>query len=493
MTQAANTGRSWRRVVIAGPDLDRRAEVATAVVDAVRRGFPVVEHVRCPKPRRSGRPQGKVGAILQVLRAAFRYWRTQQRRGRPPLDGGGVLVIEGSWFDLLLHPRQHGLRHSVIDLGRFLAMVVPRVDLLVIVDASSSPPPRPGAASPDWGPWAWGQYAGWLARQKVEETRLADGGADAIGRAAVECLRSEPARDALRWAQAPFRRPARDVRATIGPEGATAAALPGSTTRAGRVVLATNQAMLARGLAAPTAAPVDDLVELCAEIGVDAGGLAAFSSPERGRIMVAVAREGMKAVLKIGARDDAGLRREGEALERIQPPGRSFEVPKLLWKGAWGDHFVLAMVAIEHRGMPPATADDVADLCVSLYGADGAGGPVIHGDLAPWNLLATDNGLVVADWEHARFEPDPMTDLTHFVVQDGIRRRHDPVWVASQLAAPGSPGWRYLEAIGVPPEQAAELARRYLVGSNAYGEYAKRVVTALVPATRPQGMGAPRL
>lgn len=489
MTGAADTTRAWRRVVIAGPDLARRAEVAAAVVTAARREFAVVERVRCRGPSRSGRPHRKVGTLLHVLLTALRYWRCQSRRGPPATAGGRLLVIEGSWFDPLLHPREHGLSTSVIGLGRFLAVLLPRADLLVIVDASSSPPERPVAVSPDWGPWAWGQYAGWLAHHQLEEARLAGGDADAIGPAAVDLLHTEPGRGALRWAEAPISRRMRDVRATIGPEGTVAVALPVSTSPAGRAALAINQTLLARGLAAPAVAPVDDLTELCVEIGIEPGGLAAFSSPERDRIMVAVARDHVEAVLKIGSLDDAGLRREAEALERIQPPDGAFDVPDLLWKGAWRDRFVLAMAAVEHRGIPRVTADDAADLCVSLYQADGAGGPVIHGDLAPWNLLATDRCLVVLDWDRARFEPDPMTDLTRFILQDGARHGHDPADVASRLVAPGSPGWRYLEAIGLAPEQATELARRCLMGSDMYADYAKRVATALLPAPNHRDSG----
>lgn len=151
MNEAPGTEQSWRRVVVAGPDLARRAEVAVAVVTAARREFAVVEHVRVPRPRRSGRPRRRLGALLHVLFVALGYWRAQSRRGPPSTGGGGLLVIEGSWFDLLVHPREHGLPTGVIELGRFLALLVPRADLLVTVDSASSPPARPGAVSPDWG------------------------------------------------------------------------------------------------------------------------------------------------------------------------------------------------------------------------------------------------------------------------------------------------------------------------------------------------------
>lgn len=486
MTGVAHTRRAWRRVVIAGPDLDRRAEVAAAVLDAAARQYTLVEHVRPTRPSAPGAPRGAGAASLLVFRTVLRHWRAQRRRRTPVAAGEGVVVIEGSWFDLLLHPAEHGLSTSAIGVGRFLGVLMPRADLIVIVDGSSSPPRRPGTVSPDWAPWAWGQYAGWLGRQTIEESRLADGGAGAIGRAVLDRLRTTPGQHALRWAEAPFSRRKRDVRATVGPGGAAALALPVSTNWAGRTALALNQALVIRGAAPPTVAPVDDLAALCVEIGIDPGGLAAFSSPERGRIMVAVASDdGLRGVLKIGSLDDVGLRREAEALERVQPPEGTFEVPVLLWQGAWGGQFVLAMAAIEHHGIPRVTDEGVAELCVHLHRADGAGGPVVHGDLAPWNLLATTRCLAVVDWEHVRFEADPMSDLAHFMVQHGARLRCDPADTAARLTAPGSPGWRYLEAIGVPPEQAAEHARRCLLRSEAPTGYAQLVVNALQPETDP--------
>lgn len=43
--------------------------------------------------------------------------------------------------------------------------------------------------------------------------------------------------------------------------------------------------------------------------------------------------------------------------------------------------------------------------------------PLAHNDLAPWNLLLTDNGWYLLDWEEARIDGDPFFDMFHFLIQ----------------------------------------------------------------------------
>jgi aminoglycoside phosphotransferase (APT) family kinase protein len=40
-----------------------------------------------------------------------------------------------------------------------------------------------------------------------------------------------------------------------------------------------------------------------------------------------------------------------------------------------------------------------------------------HGDCAPWNLLRTDDGWVLVDWESAVEEAPPFFDVCHWMVQ----------------------------------------------------------------------------
>ena len=63
-----------------------------------------------------------------------------------------------------------------------------------------------------------------------------------------------------------------------------------------------------------------------------------------------------------------------------------------------------------------ALPDEVARAMGAFFGGygDGALGPT-HGDFAPWNLLETEGGWVLVDWEEARDRDRPFFDLFHYL------------------------------------------------------------------------------
>jgi hypothetical protein len=56
--------------------------------------------------------------------------------------------------------------------------------------------------------------------------------------------------------------------------------------------------------------------------------------------------------------------------------------------------------------------------------SDGSRSGAAHGDFAPWNLLRTESGWGLIDWESFRAEAPPFYDLFHFLLQShaGLRR-----------------------------------------------------------------------
>jgi aminoglycoside phosphotransferase (APT) family kinase protein len=47
-----------------------------------------------------------------------------------------------------------------------------------------------------------------------------------------------------------------------------------------------------------------------------------------------------------------------------------------------------------------------------------------HGDFAPWNIIDTDNGPVLLDWEYASFDGNPIADYCHFrLIQQVLNHR----------------------------------------------------------------------
>jgi hypothetical protein len=72
------------------------------------------------------------------------------------------------------------------------------------------------------------------------------------------------------------------------------------------------------------------------------------------------------------------------------------------------------------RARPWMLPEDIAYAIGRFYRAGGdldEDGGLAHGDFAPWNLLQTDGGWVVLDWEDARRGAPPFFDVWHFLVQ----------------------------------------------------------------------------
>ena len=92
------------------------------------------------------------------------------------------------------------------------------------------------------------------------------------------------------------------------------------------------------------------------------------------------------------------------------------------------------------------------------------GGFVVHGDLAPWNMIPSPLGLTLVDWEKSRFAHDPLCDLAHYVIRVGalLNKWRPRVRRRATSSASESVGRRYLCDIGLEPESAAEHLRRYL-------------------------------
>jgi Phosphotransferase enzyme family len=68
------------------------------------------------------------------------------------------------------------------------------------------------------------------------------------------------------------------------------------------------------------------------------------------------------------------------------------------------------------RRDPAALPDAVARAMGAFFDADGNGElGLTHGDFAPWNLLETEGGWVLVDWEEARARDRPFFDLFHYL------------------------------------------------------------------------------
>jgi hypothetical protein len=197
------------------------------------------------------------------------------------------------------------------------------------------------------------------------------------------------------------------------------------------------------------------------------GGLAVATvqSSQQGRLVVGVANDkSLVAVLKVGDVDDAGLANEVRFLEMLESTGF---VPRLLSAGRQDGRSYLATAAVTRVARSDTVSvDQAADLATMMQTHGGVS--IVHGDFTPWNIIPTNDGLVLVDWEHAAAGERPLYDLAHFVIQRGALTRHgSPDEAVSLLTSPGSPGVKHLTELGIAAERAPRLVRSYLSSAPA--------------------------
>lgn len=186
-----------------------------------------------------------------------------------------------------------------------------------------------------------------------------------------------------------------------------------------------------------------------ADLITGSSGLAVMEG-NAGRWIVGVARRGrLDTVVKIGAPEDAGMINEAAWLRSDLPVAK----PELVAAVAGEDLTVIATGAVPGFACSRVPdMEEVVQVCVALQSAPQ---PVVHGDLTPWNLAVPISTPVVIDWEHARHERSPLTDLTQFVVKQASQvTGRAPSAVLALLVDEGGPGWVCLEQLGLVPSEA---------------------------------------
>jgi Phosphotransferase enzyme family len=121
------------------------------------------------------------------------------------------------------------------------------------------------------------------------------------------------------------------------------------------------------------------------------------------------------AKIATDSKGEVALANEARALDslaKLLPPPLS--APRLLARES--GLLLLEPVRWVPRRNPSVLPDEVARALGAFFGADGDEqmGPT-HGDFAPWNLLETERGWVLVDWEEARDRDRPFFDLFHYL------------------------------------------------------------------------------
>ena len=147
--------------------------------------------------------------------------------------------------------------------------------------------------------------------------------------------------------------------------------------------------------------------------------IAVAESDHPGRLVALIIGESgdCHGLAKIAAEPagQSALDNEGRALDslaKLLPPPLS--APGLLARDT--GLLLLEPVRWVPRRRPWVVPDEVARAMGAFFRAEGNGelGPT-HGDFAPWNLLETERGWVLVDWEEARDRDRPFFDLFHYL------------------------------------------------------------------------------
>lgn len=188
---------------------------------------------------------------------------------------------------------------------------------------------------------------------------------------------------------------------------------------------------------------------------------------ERFTALIIDERGEMAAVAKIATSDEAAvaLRSERDALTAY---GSLLSAPLIAPRVLAYEERILVLEPLEWRPRwrPWVLAPEVAAAIGNLWAASDR--RVVHGDMAPWNLLRVTDGWALIDWEFCREQAPPFFDLFHYIVQAYVmlgRPTHSEIlesvqasrggWISDAIAA-------YAEAAGLATTEAEEGLRRYL-------------------------------
>ena len=255
-----------------------------------------------------------------------------------------------------------------------------------------------------------------------------------------------------------------DLWATPGRAGAAAARVLYQPRHRARIAARVVAQLLPASHRPFPSPPTQLIVEEIAEVtGVEATAAAALNVRGSDRWLYALtSADGSGVVVKIGNSRDEGLAREASMVAELNAHRPALPVPRLRWHGQHHDSFAVVTDIVKRRdGSDDAGIEDARAAACAL--ATMGGGFVVHGDLAPWNMIPSTTGVVLVDWEKSRFGQDPLCDLAHYVVRVGaLLHKWQPDAAVRHLIGSESVGRRYLCEIGLDPDTAAEHLRRYL-------------------------------
>ena len=471
-------------VAVVGPDGVGKTTVAAALSQSLT-GLPVVlmrqPSVLPHRTRHSGpvtepHSQSPDGPLLSLAKTLYLYvdfalgWLF---RVRPITRRGGWVIAERGWWDYVVDPRRYRLHPSTARVARWLGRMLPRSDLVLVLEAPAETilarKSELTASEISRQIDVWRQLPLRERRVYIDASRPTD---EVVGRAAGEVLgvmRSGASENAAGWTRHPrwiLPRAPRQVaaaslriyhpvtmRARAGWEAARVIAKGGGFR------------LFPKGKGAP-AWIVQALTD-----HIPKGGSFAVSRanhPSRYTAMVLTENGDPHSFAKL-ANDDKGreaLRNESTALTTLTAglpaplaaPRVLYQKPGLLLLEpfAWKPRLRPWM-------LPPevASAMGVFNRSGSQDGDSREG--LSHGDFAPWNLLKTETGWGLIDWEESTERRPPFFDVFHYIVQGhSLLRRPDASSILNGLTGQGWIGEAISAYAGETAVSAAELDQLFV-------------------------------
>jgi hypothetical protein len=461
-------------LLLVGPDGAGKSSVADEIEGLATRSHVQVVRLHC---RPTLRPRDTVGSpvvdphsaapypfplALAKIAALVLVWLQHSVRQRLRSDTSTLTIVERGWFDMAVDPVRYRLPPKLGPLVAAAGRLVRPADIIMMLAGA---PASIDARKPEIGIdevarqiERWQQYAPRAGRLVLTADVVAQDPVS-IARAAWTAATATSSRY-FRWRTVPLTAARTHAKATG--DSWYARTFFRSYNPAARALAPLSNLALWLGLGR-SAEPPASLEEIGRFLNLDVDGALAIDSSTPGRLVVVCGtKRSQVTVVKIAGPNDERLANEAALLTSLAESATDFSVPRLRWTGPWRERLVVAMDAVTTANQPIFDVETACRLSTALVNGLAPVGPVVHGDLAPWNVLGLPAAPVLIDWEYGRRERLPLFDLAHFVVACGaLLGRHTEREARSLLCDPGGPGWRHLEAVDADPHDGERLLRSY--------------------------------
>lgn len=356
-----------------------------------------------------------------LLGSWLRIWPTRARTG--------LVLMERGWWDLAVDPRRSRLQ-TPVQAVQVLGKLLPRPDLVLQLEAPSEAIQARKAELPrrelERQTQEWKQVLpASVSAMGLDVRRPADKLADEATAVIADLLEKRAvSRVGAGWAALPARR---SLRWSL-PRGPRMVARRGLSVyqpvtfrslagwKAARCFAALGGFRLLPRASAPPKAVRQALAPFVPPDGTFA--VARANHPGRYVAFVFAEKRGVGLVAKVATdeEDRRALAREANAIARLgsllPPP---VDAPRVVADGE--GILVLEAVDWAPRLRPWRLPEEVARALGTFSRKGRDAESLAHGDCAPWNLLQTEEGWTLVDWEHAYEDAPPFFDLFHYLVQ----------------------------------------------------------------------------